>query len=138
MTKKIVVFLNYPFKTNENNIFNTLYLEASFSLVPPVEHLASFLSAKSYTRTEGDARVYGSAQRPGQGKQDTGKTISQSLVLQICTSKSVFRTHTRKQKKQSNWNDIVIETICDLSAYVNECTQRRDPALVEFHSLLHR
>lgn len=50
------------------------YLQASFSLVPPVAHLASLLCAKSYTGTEGDARVYGSAQRPGQGKQDTGQT----------------------------------------------------------------
>lgn len=63
------------------SISDTVYLEASFSLVLPVEHLASFLCAKSYTRTEGDARVNGSAQRPGQGKQDTGKTIYPSTVL---------------------------------------------------------
>lgn len=63
-------------QTREGKVFTLLYLSASFRLAPLVEHSASLLCVKSYARTEGDARVYGSAQRPGQGKQDTHQTSS--------------------------------------------------------------
>lgn len=44
------------------------YLLASLSLVTPAVHPASLLCGESYARSEGDARVNGTGQRPGQGK----------------------------------------------------------------------
>lgn len=45
-----------------------MYLCAFFSQAPPAEQPASLLGGKSYARSEGDAWVNGTGQRPGQGK----------------------------------------------------------------------